>query len=527
MIDIHKILIITGLNSYQIIKKIVQSIKNYEIEVYKAQISVSAFISEELVNQIINKINIANFDLVLLPGFVQWDTTPLEKKYRIKIRKGPEFASDLPLILRSLEAINLSNTVPANKLIEVSGEKEFREYVKEQYRIARNNISNHTFYINEDKSDLILGRNLPPPLIAEVVNCTEKSDKNILKKVKHYIDSGADIVDIGCVVNKPNPNRIKQVIKLIRKKYDIILSVDSMVKDEIFAAVEEGVDMVLSIDAGNYKDCLDLPKDIPVVILPTNINSAYFPKDPVTRINNLFKLTHKLQTYGFSKLIADPLLETPISPGICPSLETYFLYKKKVDEDNYRKFELPMFFGVSNVVELMDIDSVGINGLLASIAIELDVGIIFTVEHSTKLMGGVKELKESIKLNYLAKFKKSPPINLGIEIFKAKKKTSQKVPIIEKKNAIILEGINQEYSPDENGYFRIYVNHYSKKIYLLFYTNEDKLLYTFIGEDAESISKKAIEYNLTNNFYHINYLGRELIKAQLCLDSGKAYIQDD
>ncbi|MFX1496499.1 MAG: dihydropteroate synthase-like protein [Promethearchaeota archaeon] len=526
MINI-KILIITGLNSYQIIKKIVQSIKNYEIEVLKAQISVSAFISEELVHEIINKISITNFDLILLPGFVQWDTTPLEEKYRIKIRKGPEFASDLPLILKSLETVNLSNTVPANRLIEASGEKEFREYVKEQYKIARNNISNHTFYINEDKSDLILGRNLPPPVIAEIVNCTEKSDKNILKKVKYYIESGADIVDIGCVANKPNPNRIKQAIRLIRKKFDILLSVDSMVKNEIFAAVEEGVDMILSLDAGNYKDCLDLPKDIPIVILPTNIKTAYFPKDPATRVNNLFKLTHELQTYGFSKIIADPLLETPISPGICPSLETYFIYKKKVTEDNYKKFEAPMFFGVSNVVELMDIDSVGINGLLASIAIELDVGIVFTVEHSTKLMGGVRELKDSIKLNYLAKFRKSPPINLGIEIFKAKKKTSQKAPVIDQEKAIILEGINQEYNPDEKGYFRIYINHYSRKIYLQFYTNEDKLLYTLLGEDAESISKKVIESNLTNNLYHINYLGRELTKAELCLNSGKAYIQDD
>ena len=97
---------------------------------------------------------------------------------------------------------------------------------------------------------------------------------------------------------------------------------------------------------------------------------------------------------GFKKLIADPLLETPIVPGICNSLEAYFSYKKQVIKEENKKLELPLFFGVSNVVELMDIDSVGINGLLASIAIELDMGILFTVEHSTKLMGGVAELKE-------------------------------------------------------------------------------------------------------------------------------------
>ncbi|MFX1233976.1 MAG: dihydropteroate synthase-like protein [Promethearchaeota archaeon] len=527
MIKIRKILIITGINSYPIIKKIAQSIKNCEIEVYRAQISVSAFISEEIVRKILNEIQITDFDLILLPGFIQWNTTALEQKYEIKIRKGPEFASDLDIILKNLDTIDLSNKIPANKLIEISGEKDFQEYVKEQYEIARKNITVHTFYINQENSDLMVGRNLPPPLIAEIVNCPEKSDKNILQKVKHYIESGADIIDIGCVSNKPNPSRIKQIIKLIRKNFNVLISIDSMVKNEIFAAVEEGVDMILSLDAGNYKQCLSLPKDIPIVILPTNINAACFPKDPVTRVKKLFELTDNLKSNGFSKLIADPLLETPISPGICPSLETYFCYKKKVAEENYKKFELPMFFGISNVVELMDVDSVGINGLLASIAIELDVGIVFTVEHSSKLMGGVKELKDSIKLNYLAKSKKTPPINLGLEIFRAKKKKSQKSPIIDEKNAIILEGQNQDYVPDKKGYFRIYINHYSKKLYVMFYTCEHKLLYTFIGENGETICKRIIQTNLTSNIYHLNYLGRELNKAELCLNSGKAYIQDE
>ncbi|MFX0066791.1 MAG: dihydropteroate synthase, partial [Candidatus Hermodarchaeota archaeon] len=59
------------------------------------------------------------------------------------------------------------------------------------------------------------------------MNCTEKSNENILKKTNHYINSGADIIDIGCVSNKPNPERIKEIIKLIRSKYDVLISIDS------------------------------------------------------------------------------------------------------------------------------------------------------------------------------------------------------------------------------------------------------------------------------------------------------------
>jgi dihydropteroate synthase-like protein len=471
--------------------------------------------------------DLSQFNLILLPGFIQWNTTKLEKEFSIEVRKGPEFASDLPVILKNLDEINLSNKVPANKLFEFSGEKEYQQIVRKEYEIAKNNISYDTFYINKEKSELMIGRNLPPPLIAEIVNSTERTDTNIIKKVKHYIESGADIIDIGCISNKPKPDRIQEIIKLINKNFNVLISIDSMEEKEIFAAVDQGIDMILSLDAGNYENCLNLPKDIPIVILPTNVRAAYFPKKPEIRVTNLITLTKSLYNHGFKKLIADPLLETPISPGICNSLESYFLYKKMLSKDNYKKYELPMFFGVSNVVELMDIDSVGINGLLASIAIELDVGVLFTVEHSTKLMGGVRELKDSIKLSYLAKYKKTPPINLGINVFKAKRKKSQKTPKVNKRNAIIVNKLNPDYKPDESGYFRIYINHYSRKIYVLFYSNEHHLIHSFIGENAEALSKKIIQSNLTNDLYHLNYLGRELNKAESCLHYGKAYIQDE
>ena len=175
----------------------------------------------------------------------------------------------------------------------------------------------------------------------------------------------------------------------------------------------------------------------------------------------------------------------------------------------------------------MDIDSVGINGLLASIAIELGIGILFTVEHSVKLMGGVSELKESIKLNYLAYHRKSPPINQGITIFRSKGKTRQKMPKIDTDSALIVNSDIPLYIADKKGYFRIYIDHYAKKIYLLFYSNENLLLKTLIGNTAEALCKKFIQLGLTQNIEHLNYLGRELERAQLCLEMHKPYIQDE
>jgi len=363
-------------------------------------------LSENLVRDILKDITLNEYDLILLPGFIQWDTTKLEEEKSIEIKKGPEFASDLPMILKHLDSVKLSNKTAANRVLEISGERDYEEIVKEKIEIAKENLGFHTFFINEHTSSLIIGNNLPPPIIAEIVNCPEKSNDAIIRKVNHYIESGADIIDIGCVANKPNPERIKEIVHLIRNNFNILISIDSMEKTEILSAVDEGIDLILSFDLGNYKDFLNVPREIPIVILPTNIKAAYFPKEPEIRVKNLFKLTQELKQNGFKKLIADPLLETPINPGICNSLEAYFLYKKQVVIKENKNLELPLFFGVSNVVELMDIDSVGINGLLASIAVELDIGILFTVEHSTKLIEGVRELKESVKLNYISKYKR-------------------------------------------------------------------------------------------------------------------------
>jgi dihydropteroate synthase-like protein len=520
-------LILTGKQSYPILHKIAKSIQSHKIKVHKLPISISAFINQKLAREALKSMDLSSYDLVLLPGFVQWNSKSLEEQFSISIRKGPEFASDLPLIIENINNLELSTKLPADKLLEQTGEAEYQKIVQDQIITAKNNIDQTNYYINKEVSDLMIGRNLPPPIIAEIVNCTKKSDKSIIKKAQHYIDSGADIIDIGCIANKPKPSRVKEIIQLLRSHFEIIISIDSMNAEEIHSAIEEKIDMILSLDMGSYKKFANIPKDIPIIILPTNVNKGYFPEDPQTRVQNLFTLTEKMFNLGFTKLIADPLLETPISPGIVPSLSTYFLYKKKVQQDEFKKFELPMFFGISNVVELMDVDSVGVNGLLASIAIELDMGILFTVEHSTKLMGGVKELKEAVKLNYVSKYKKSPPINQGIQIFKAKGKTSQKMPELDlNENPIIIEKRNPSYEPDPMGYFKIYVNHYQRKIYVLFYSNSHNLIKTIIGINAEDISKRVIDLQLTNHSQHLNYLGRELSKAQFCLEMDKPYIQD-
>lgn len=480
-----------------------------------------------MIDNKLREVNLSKYELILVPGFIQFDLTNLEKRFSLPIRKGTEFASDLPLLLKKLENITLSNKISADRVTELNHKMEYQKIVKEMVEKVKKNLGSLSFYINKSKYPLIISKTLPPPIIAEIVDCTNRNNRSILKKVKHYIESGADIIDIGCVTNNSNPDKVKEIIKLIRENFDILLSIDSMNKDEILAAVSLDIDMILSMDQSTYTDFIEIPKDIPIVILPTKIKNGYFPKNPQERVKNLFILTKKMKDLGFRKLIADPLLETPLYPGVLNSLQAYSLYKEEVKKDENKELELPLFFGISNVVELMDIDSVGINGLLASIAMELDIGILFTTEHSKKLFGGVRELKQCLKLNYISKYRNTPPINQGIQIFKAKGKKFQENPLININNSIEVSEVNQNYIPDEKGYFKIYIDHYNKKIYVMFFSNDNKLLNLICGNDSESLCKKIIELKLIKNMNHINYLGRETKKAEIYLHFGKPYIQDD
>lgn len=507
--------------------KVASETKNHDIKVIEAPISVSAFLNEKTAKEIISNEDLTELNLILLPGFVQWDTSNLEMKFSIPIRKGPRFLSDLPIVLKKIEKLDLSNKIPACELLRHSGEEEYEKLLENRITFAQKSNSTHTFVINEQFPDKIIGRNLPPLIIAEIINAPEKGFEQLDKKIEHYLNSGADIIDLGCVSNKPNPSRLKEIIEYIKSKYQILLSADTLNSNEINAAIDAGIDLILSLDFGNYMNHLDAPKSMPFVILPTNTVKAVMPIIPEERVNRLFELSEILKNKGFKKLILDPLLETPISPGFVNSLSAYSLYQQKIKEEPKNHLEFPLFFGVSNVVELMDIDSVGINGLLACIAAELDVGVIFTVEHSAKLFKGVQEINDCIRLAYLAKYRNLPPINQGIQVFHAKGKRKVGLPNVDLNKIIEVKESDESFNKDPKGYFKIYTNLFSYEIYVLHYSNEDVLQNTIVGSNAEAVSKKIIKLGSTSEPYHLNYLGRELKNAELCLMSGKHYIQDE
>ncbi len=164
--------------------------------------------------------------------------------------------------------------------------------------------------------------------------------------------------------------------------------------------------MVLSIDLGNYNEVLPLLKkyNIPAVALPTNFANRKVPHTVEERVESMIELADACKSEEV-EIIADLILDPINSSSVVDSIIACRQYSEKREN--------PLFFGVGNVNELMDTDSVGVNAVLSGIAMELGASILFTPEESGKTIGSVYELAIASKMMFLAKHRSSIPKDLA------------------------------------------------------------------------------------------------------------------
>jgi dihydropteroate synthase-like protein len=273
------------------------------------------------------------------------------------------------------------------------------------------------------------------------------------------------------------------------------------------------------MDAGNLNELKALPKDRLYTIIPTNVKEGIFPKSPTKRIKLLKENISNAKSLGFNNIIIDPLLESPISPGLVKSLESFILFRK--EDPN-----IPMLFGGGNVSELIDADSIGINGLLACIAVELGVSVILTTEFSIKTRKSINELSTALKMAFLANYKKRPPTGLPFHLLRAKNKKRYDQEVYDTPSQCFLASdFDESYTPDTKGYFKIWIDYENELISVLHYQNSTPNA-LIQGKSAEALGKKIIELKMIRDPTHILYLGRELERAEISLYLGKSYVQD-
>ncbi|MBP5083771.1 MAG: dihydropteroate synthase-like protein [Methanomicrobium sp.] len=482
-----RILLATGTLAYPIVR---ESSKGFDT-VIGVSGKIAAFITPEALKKLIE----ANpCDMVLVSGMCTADFSGAEKECGVPIFMGPRHAADLGMVLSKLESgsVTLSKTVPADELFEESKKADALSKLKSLEENA-----DFDFEIRGVK----FGGGSRMKVLAEIMDAHKPAASVLIAKAKRFIESGADIVDLGFGFDAAPEDVVRtfESLESLRGSHPrTLFSVDTQNPALIKAALPYA-DIVLSLHDGNMGDTAGAvaARDLAAVIVPHD--------RPLSE--NIAAARHA----GIRKIIADTLIQ-PVGSGLTESAAEC-LHAREGGID------CPLFFGAGNVTELIDADSVGVNALLAGIAKEAGASVIFTSEHSDKTFGSVAEMRRAVDMMTLMTDRPYPK-DLGLGLFKIKEKRRRITPPPEYERSVIVpEGDpDGDLTYDPRGNVRICI--------------EDGLIVAvhkgcaFKGRNWYDIFEALLKDDRVSLMSHAAYLGKELYKAELALRYNRSFDQD-
>jgi dihydropteroate synthase-like protein len=513
-----KVLLVTGVLAEEAVKRYAQE-SSVETETVALKIAVAAFLTPDTIAAALKNMELRSFNMILAPGLLRGDTSTISKVTGVPAFKGPRYAADLPTVLDSLCEIQLSTTIAADDLLrEKLAKKAMQEIEKTEAKRSELLKKPGNMLIG----NLAVGKDFPMRVLAEIVDAALMDKETIQKTAKRFVQTGADLIDVGMVAGESQPQKAKHMVEWVKQVVDVPVSIDTLDPAEIKAAAQAGADLVLSADAGNIKEIAPIAQKVAVVVIPTNQRQGYFPKKTQERVKYLEEIIAQAKKLGVTRCLADLILEpTDI-------LESFVAFK----EFAARNPSVPLFVGVSNVTELFDADSVGINAILARLSSEVDASMLLATEKSPKAKGTVAEEVSAAKMMFLAKKRGSVPKDLGIDLLILKDKRVHEEPYdknIESGAKVVVASETAESDPlDPVGMFKIFVDRDEGVLVAVHYTSldMDKPVNLVKGKTAQDVYDKVLELGLASKLDHAAYLGNELAKAEIALQTGKEYIQD-
>jgi len=513
-----RVLLVTG----QLAKDIVeQQAKENAVETVTLplKIAVAAFLTPNFISNELKKLKLTDFNMILVPGFVRGDVSEITVSTGIPTFKGPRYAADLSTVLDSLCDVQLSTTIPACDLIrEKLVAKAFQEIQKTESERDKLLLKPGNMLIG----NLAVGKDFPMRVLAEIVDAAVMDKETIQNIAKQFVEVGADIIDIGMIAGESNPEKAGQMIHWVKEVVDVPVSIDTLDSAEIKAAIKAGAELVLSGDAGNIDEIASYAKNVAVVIIPTNQQQGYFPKKTTDRVKFIEEIIIKAKKLGITKCLADLIVE-PLD-----ILESFIAFKDFASRNPH----IPLFVGISNVTELFDADSIGLNALLTRLSSEVGGSMLLATEKSPKAKGTVREEVTAAKMMFLAKKRISAPKDLGLDLLVLKDKKNyeeQYDKSLENTSKVI--DVTKTVEPtllDSAGQFKIYVDRNTETLVSVHYLPNEptKPVHVIKGKTSDDICAKITELALLTQLDHAAYLGRELVKAEIALKTGKAYVQD-
>ena len=324
-------------------------------------------------------------------------------------------------------------------------------------------------------------------ILAEINHAPRLSEDDLVRQAEACRESGADIIDLGCIPGE-NWQSIGSMTRRLRAE-GLRVSVDSFSKAEVEAAVEAGAELVLSCNRSNIDWACELPVEFVVI-----------PDDPHD-LHSWDKTRERLLNAGRVYRL-DPILE-PIGFGFAASLSRYF-------ETRRHDPNCSMMMGIGNLTELTEVDSAGINFLLAAICEELRIRSVLATEVINWGRTAVREFDIARRLVRHSIANRVLPKHLGAELVLLRDPRLHELG-----QAGIHELAGRLTDPN----FRIFAER--GEVHLM---NRDGYWH---GADPYEVFDQMQAAVGTLTAEHAFYLGFELCKARTALTLGKQYRQDE
>ncbi len=212
-------------------------------------------------------------------------------------------------------------------------------------------------------------------ILAEINHAPRLSRDELLALARRYHADGADVIDLGCDPGPPWPG-VGDAVKLLRDQ-GLRVSVDSLNVAEIAAAARAGAELVLSVNGTNRHAAGDWGVEVVAIPdTPADLGGLDATVEGLTRAGVRFRI--------------DPILE-PIGFGFAASLGRYLEVRRRYPD-------AALMMGVGNLTELTDVDSAGVNVVLAGFCQEVGVRSVLTTEVINWCRSCVRELDRARRL---------------------------------------------------------------------------------------------------------------------------------
>ena len=434
-----KLLFLTGKLAEKSLNKVLAEVvanpktPPFKYRVEQIGVSVAALMTPEMIARRLKSTGEAN--KMILPGLCQGDLSQLHRQYGIPVERGPDDLKDLP------------------------------QYFGQQG--VAPDLSQYSCQI-----------------FAEIVDAPDLTVDEIVAKANRFKAQGANVIDLGCLPNKPFAH-LADTIKTL-KQAGFKVSVDSMNSDELLLAGKAGADYLLSLTEKSLW-IADAVQSTPVLIpsRPGHMASLYKAIEACLKSNKPF--------------IADAILD-PIHFGLTDSIVRYHQLRKK-----YPNIQIMM--GIGNLTELTDADTTGINAILFGMISELDINAVLATSVSPHAVNAIAEADIARRVMFSAKHDSRLPRGYSTA----------------------LNGLHDRrpfpYNADEIAEIGAQIKDPSFRIMV-----SETGVHVFNRDGLQiDIDPFAFYPNLgvQNDASHAFYLGVELARAQIAHQLGKRYVQDE